>query len=262
MMARRANVRRRLWARMAAIVLAAIAHGPAGAEADDLRITALATIDPAQTEAFETAWRRVRDAAQASGYPFYTVYSESGAQRMIMSVISDYGDLAEVIGAVDRLRTSEEESLRDAVRRISAATLTFETYVSQHDVSRSYAPPGSYAGQRHHRLITLAFPPANREAVAALLAERRTALALAGVPTAAHAVWRRLGRDVNSVTLLSSAYAQDEHARIDAEIDAALGAAAADIDARLAELTSARTVRHWLARPELRLQPVAEGGDP
>lgn len=239
---------------MAALLFTTTANAST-AESRALRLQAVVSLEPSKVGAAETAWRMVRDSLEAEGYPAYTVVSENGAERLIVSVIEDYAALESAHAYLTKFRNHEDKEIAQAVEDIEGALTSVTVFISDYDNQRSYAPPGSYAGP-FHQLRTIYFDPADRDKIAALLQRQHDLWKSASVPHAYHVSWRGIGGEISQVTVMTSASSREMHEQIFQEIANNVDGTAALEDA-LNDLTIRQVVKTWNARIDLRIVPEA-----
>lgn len=231
------------------------AAGDEGQDAVALRFNVIVEIDPSDIAEFESAWALIRDQLQQDGYPHYSVVSESQNQRMLVSVIGGYGELADVHSFINKYRTSNDRDVAQAVNTLTRSTRSFSAFTTLYDDELSYVPPNSYAGP-FHELKTMYFNMDDRANVASLLEQQRNLWSGADIPHAFHVMWQGLGADLSSVTVMTSAVDLATHREIFQSVDAALdtdknAALKIDMDATITR----ETVKNWNARVDLRVFP-------
>lgn len=242
------------------VAIGAAVIAPVSAEDESayhaVRFNVIIDIDPARVEEFEAAWITIRDRLEEDGYRYYSVVSENGDQRMLVSVIDEYANLSTVHEYAAKYSVSKAPEISKAVETLTASTLSFSSFITNYDVSLSYAPPGSYAGP-FHQIRTLHFDIADRERVSSLLKKRRDLWQAAEVTHAFHVMWGGIGAGASTVAVMTSASDQATHQTVFQSVDASLDAEEyAALEDDLAAVIKREAVVNWDGRTDLRIFPT------
>lgn len=238
----------------AAVIAPAIAEEESDPHA--VRFNVVVDVDPSRVEEFEAAWMIIRDRLEEDGYRYYSVVSENGAQRMLVSVIDDYANLSAVHEYAARYSTSDAPEVSKAVETLTASTVSFSSFTTNYDGALSYAPPGSYAGP-FHQIRTLHFDIADRDRVALLLEKRRALWEAAGVEHAFHVLWGGIGAGASSVAVMTSASDRAAHQATFQAVNASLEAETLTaLENDFAALIKREAVVNWNGRIDLRIFPT------
>lgn len=223
--------------------------------AENLRLNVIVDVNPAGTQAFDDAWKILRDAAATAGYPFYTVVSESDSRLHFVSVMNEYASLKVIADMRSHLEGSANPDIANAVQTLRANVLWHHSYVTRHDKTRSYAPGGSYSGP-YHRLQTFDYPLSRENELSTAFEELNAGWAAAGILSAFHVMWHGVGAAGGRATMLMSAPSPKERAAIDAQVRSDAAQAFKKFDARLWDIVTSSSTRYWKSRIDLTLKPL------
>lgn len=227
------------------------APGHAQEQPSQMRLNILTEIDGSRAAEFDRAWQTIASHAKKNKFPYYTVVSESGNQRLILLIIKSYADLSTISERIDQYVRSDDAELRKAVRDFQDIVVTYRSYVSRIAGDLTYSPAGSYRSgfvrYAHYTIQT-----ENKAAVSRLVKDYRDMLEQADVSSAFHARWLALGSDGQVLELLQAANSPEEMAQFEKEIQTKVDPLRrAEFQSRLNKLTQSVSHRYWKPRPDL-----------
>lgn len=216
-----------------------------------MRLNVILTIDESKATDFDRSWSIIAAQAKKDGFPFYTVVSESENKRLILSIISSYGDIAKISDFVDRYTNGQNSTLKKEASLLQETVLTYHSYVTRIANNLTYNPPDSYRSgfveYSHYH-----FESEDKEKVEKLFFNYRGMLEKAGVKSALHIRWMTLGSEGLGLEVLKAANAPEELAEFEQEITTKVDKTQrAVFEAQLKALTKKVTYRKWTPRPDL-----------
>lgn len=143
----------RLWAILAttalavsfgALSLSADGHGKkTAATPSPMSFVEWTSVDPAHEEAYQEAWKEIRDMAVEMGYRFPTQMAQFRNQYYWITPISSYADLDAMFANRQKVYDEGGENFANAVNTLNNFTLDRQTWVSHYNSELSYLPTGA-----------------------------------------------------------------------------------------------------------------------
>ncbi len=238
---------------VAAVLLLVMFPAPGHAQDQpfQMRLNILMNIDGSQGAEFDRSWKVIAGQAKEDQFPFYTVVSESGNQRLILLIVKSYGDISKVAEQIDRYTNSDDAELKEAVHNFQNVVESYQSYVSRIAGNLTYNPPDSYrSGFVRYSHYTI--ESEDKPEVTKLVKDYRDMLEEVGVSSALHARWLTLGSEGTVLELLRAADSPEEMQEFEKEIAAKVDAGMLhEFQSRLDGLTLSVSHRNWTPRPDL-----------